>query len=209
MPAAPSGSPRVKDRGRSRRIPRWPTVSRTESHLDGAAPSPGTPPGRGRIRRHDRRAPEEPDLASLIERAYLIAIGLASLTATAILDAIARLGGPERRRGGGPSAGPAGHGWGGYRGGRAGRRSCRSSRTHRRRTDRRPASVVISSLVSAGPHAMAPGPVGRWMAQADVMKQSSLHLVAGRHRCSDRRRRRRIFVDLTALVADRVDLDAE
>src|SRR6476646_9619270 len=34
--------------------------------------------------------PEAPDLATLVERAYLIAIGVASLAATAIADAIVR-----------------------------------------------------------------------------------------------------------------------
>jgi hypothetical protein len=39
--------------------------------------------------------PEAPDLASVVERAYLIAVGVASLAATAVIDAIARSLNPE------------------------------------------------------------------------------------------------------------------
>lgn len=42
--------------------------------------------------------PEAPDLASLVERAYLIAVGLASLAATAIVEAVAGSADPETPR---------------------------------------------------------------------------------------------------------------
>jgi hypothetical protein len=154
--------------------------------------------------------PEEPDLASLIERGYLIAIGLASLTATAIVDAVARSVDPGIAEGDGRSLGlpvMAGAAFGAAA--QAGALAVRAGLTAARTTGGL-ASVVVGSLVGADRT--------RWLQDrlagvdergqqerdeaelaatsfADVILPAIVDAVVD-------------HLDLTALVADRVDLNA-
>ena len=154
--------------------------------------------------------PEEPDLASLIERAYLITIGLASLTATAILDAVARSVNPDVAEEGGRSlALPVMAGAAIGAAAQAGALAVRAGLTAARTTGGL-ASVVMGSLVGADRT--------RWLQDrladvdergqrerdeaelaatsiADVIVPAIVDAVVD-------------HLDLTALVADRVDLDA-
>ena len=154
--------------------------------------------------------PEEPDLASLIERAYLIAVGLASLTATAMIDAVARSVAPGITEEDGRSLGlPVMAGAAIGAAAQAGAFAVRAGLTAARTTGGI-ASVVVGSLVGADRT--------RWLQDrltevdergqrerdeaelaatsfADVILPSIVDAIVD-------------HLDLTALVADRVDLDA-
>ncbi|MGZ6545352.1 MAG: hypothetical protein ACXVEI_08585 [Actinomycetota bacterium] len=154
--------------------------------------------------------PEEPDLASLVERAYLIAVGLASLTATATIDAVARSVDPAISEEEGHSLGlPVMAGAAIGAAAQAGALAVRAGVTAAR-TAGGLASVVVGSLVGADrtrwlQHRLA-GVDGRGQRErdeaelaatsfADVILPAIVDAVAD-------------HLDLTALVADRVDLDA-
>ena len=154
--------------------------------------------------------PEEPDLASLVERGYLIAIGLASLTATAIVDAIARSVDPRISEEVGRSLGlPVMAGAAVGAAAQAGALAVRAGLTAARTTGGI-ASVVVGSLVGADrtrwlhdrlAGADEQGQRERDEAElaatsfADVLVPALVDAVVD-------------HLDLTALVADRVDLDA-
>ena len=154
--------------------------------------------------------PEAPDLATLVERAYLIAIGVASLAATAIADAVLRSVDPripevDDRSLGLPVMAGAALGAAAQAGALAVRTGLAAARTTSGL-----ASVVVGSLVG--------GERIRWMQErlagvdgrgqqerdeaelaantfADVLVPAIVDAVLD-------------HLDLTALVADRVDLDA-
>lgn len=154
--------------------------------------------------------PETPDLATFVERAYLIAIGMASLVATGIADAIVRSVDPRIPEGndrslGLPVVARAALGAAAQAGALAVRTGLAAARTTSGLT-----SVVVGSIVGAERI--------RWMQErlarvdergqqerdeaelaaktfADVLVPAIVDAVADR-------------LDLAALVEDRVDLDA-